>query len=216
VVVDRELRAAVIVSIGTCGACSLLIGTKDLQPPPDEVGVAVDGAAVDAGTLDVVTTDAAPAACVSLLPNGGFEQAPNCAPWFNYGGPAFDSTPARSGANACGLCVGPSGGTINFFTRLEGHPFGPGEALHVELWVRAKDDALYAQRAHLAVGTDLNPVEERTMFLSTEYQPLGCDISTPLDGGPAQTAYIQLLVPSPSDAGCILVDDVVACRPDGG
>jgi hypothetical protein len=200
------------VSIGAvCAACNRLLGldVKDLEPPPE------GGTAADSGTLD-----ATEAACVNLLPNGGFEDAPQCAPWTNYGRPSFDSTPTHSGANACGLCVGSSGGAVNFGTALTNHPFLPGEALHVELWVRAKDDALNAAVANLAVGT--NPADlgyPSTLHLSADsYQRLSHDILTPLDGGPAQIAYISLIVSGRSDGGgdCILVDDVVACQPDGG
>jgi hypothetical protein len=58
----------------------------------------------------------------------------------------------------------------------------------------------------------------KTVYLSNDYQRLGNDFSTLLDGGPAQTVYLQLLVTNPpnADGGCILVDDVVACRVDGG
>lgn len=213
----RRARAALASIALACGACSAIIGINHLTPGDGADASALDGATEGApeGAADA-ENDAS--GCVNLITNPSFEEGAPCAPWINYGGPVHDSTTARSGAHACGACVGPEGGAVNLLTSVPEHPFSPGEVVHVELWVRAEDSALVGATANLAVGTDVKGLgAPNTIHLTKDYQRISFDRLIPLDAGSPQTASMSLLVRDPADAGgdCILFDDVVVCR-DGG
>lgn len=168
---------------------------------------------LDAAT-DVVVADAG-SGCVNLIKNPSFEDQPKCVPWINYGGDAGDSTPARTGANACFAC---SAASINLNAVVLGRTFAAGESVHVELWVRAADSTLVAVRAGLYVETTTtNSGDGANVNLSTEYQRLAFDFAMPLDGGAAQVPQISVIVQRSDEAGvgCMLMDDVTVCQGDG-
>jgi hypothetical protein len=226
--VGSQRKVAFLALAFGCFALALACGTfgaKSEQPPTIDGSVAPsDAGASDASPAD--PSDAAPdvlatdgrATCVNLMANAGFEEQSSCAPWVKHAGSASDGVPARSGAKACGSCADP-GGTIYLLVDLAGHEFAPSERLHVEVWVRASDGGLVAAPARLYVGTNTtNAGDPARVYLSNDYQRLSADYTIPLEGGAVQIPFLGIAVSDGAggSGGCILVDDVVACRPDGG
>ena len=198
-----------------CGAsaCDLFIDLGGLTGPDgggDDAGGDVGGGADAGGADGLAFADAG----INLAVNGDFEQG--CTRWFAYDGTITDSNLARSGKNACLVCVKTGS---SFYTLEESSFFvlNPvlGDTYLAQAYVRLLPDAgtttqlgAITQRVWGDNAVELDKTTSSptvTMAQALSWTLVSLKHTVPVSKGTALDVFVQMTMAQPGD--CFLVDD---------